>query len=156
MKQETLFLKAAVILIGVSILALCLFLVPVIGKDFFEYFSWMCLPIFITVYLAAVPFFFALYQTIKLLGYIDENIAFSDLSVNAVKKIKICAVIICGLYAVCMPFLYLMAEFDDAPGLIVFGMVPVFGAIVIAVFAAVVQRLLQNAIDIKSENDLTV
>jgi hypothetical protein len=35
-------------------------------------------------------------------------------------------------------------------------MVPIFASMVIAVFAAVLQRILQEAIDIKSENDLTV
>ena len=49
-----------------------------------------------------------------------------------------------------------MAEIDDAPGIIVIGLVIIFASMVIAVFAAVLQRLLQEAIDIKSENDLTV
>ena len=49
-----------------------------------------------------------------------------------------------------------MAEVDDAPGLIILGMVIIFASMVIAVFAAVLQRLLQEAINIKSENDLTV
>jgi hypothetical protein len=35
-------------------------------------------------------------------------------------------------------------------------MVPTFASIVIAVFAAVLQKLLKNAIDIKLENDLTI
>jgi hypothetical protein len=35
-------------------------------------------------------------------------------------------------------------------------MIPIFASLVIAVFAAVLKRLLQQAIDIKSENDLTV
>ncbi len=64
--------------------------------------------------------------------------------------------IITGLYVVMMPFVYLVAELDDAPGLIVIGMVIAFASVVIAVFAAVLQRLLQEAIDIKSENDLVV
>ena len=49
-----------------------------------------------------------------------------------------------------------MAEVDDAPGLAVVGMVPIFASLVIAVFAAVLQRLLKEAIDIKEENDLIV
>ena len=49
-----------------------------------------------------------------------------------------------------------MAEMDDAPGIILIGMVVIFASMVIAVFAAVLQRLLQEAIDIKSENDLIV
>lgn len=55
-----------------------------------------------------------------------------------------------------LPFVYVVAEKDDAPGLILMGMVPVFASLVIAVFSAVLQRLLQEAIDIKSENDLVV
>ncbi len=78
------------------------------------------------------------------------------LSVKALKNIKICALIITGLYVVILPFVYFVAELDDAPGLIIIGMIPAFASIVIAVFAAVLQRLLQEAILIKSENDLTV
>jgi hypothetical protein len=36
------------------------------------------------------------------------------------------------------------------------GLVIIFASMVIAVFAAVLQRLLQEAIHIKSENDLTI
>ena len=49
-----------------------------------------------------------------------------------------------------------MAELDDAPGLGVIALAFVCMPLVIATFAAVLEKLLQNAIDIKSENDLTV
>ncbi|KYD16710.1 hypothetical protein B4119_0276 [Parageobacillus caldoxylosilyticus] len=49
-----------------------------------------------------------------------------------------------------------MAEVDDAPGIILIGMVIIFGCMVVAVFASILQKLLKNAIDIKSENDLTI
>ena len=108
------------------------------------------------MYLTAVAYFTALYQTLKLLGYIDKNIAFSERSVKALKNIKYCAIAITMLYILCLPIILYMAQVDDAPGLGGIGMIITFGAIVIAVFAAVLQKLLQNAIDIKSENDLTV
>ncbi|MEH6994350.1 DUF2975 domain-containing protein, partial [Neobacillus drentensis] len=113
-------------------------------------------PLVIGMYVSVIPFFAALVQAFKLLSYIDKNQAFSELSVNALKNIKICALTISGLYLVILPFVYLVAELDDAPGLIIIGIVPVFASMVIAVFAAVLQRLLKEAIDIKSENDLTV
>ena len=78
------------------------------------------------------------------------------MSVRALKVIKFCALTISGLYVVIIPFVFLLAELDDAPGLIIIGMVPIFASLVIAVFAAVLQRLLQEAITIKSENELTV
>ncbi|AEG58690.1 DUF2975 domain-containing protein [Desulforamulus ruminis] len=157
MKRETLFLKAVVFLIGIPVLALCLFGLPwlanhPVNPDH----THMLYPTLIGIYATAIPFYFALYQAFKLLSYIDKNKAFSELSVKALKNIKYCAIIISSLYVVMMPFVYLVAEKDDAPGLIIIGMVPIFASMVVAVFAAVLQKLLKNAIDIKSENDLTV
>ncbi|MFD9625839.1 DUF2975 domain-containing protein [Peribacillus muralis] len=158
-RVSTLFLKIAVILIGLPVLALCIFLVPEIARfavELFPNIPFLNVLVFIYMYVTAIPFYVALYQALKLLSYIDKNKAFSDLSVMALKKIKYCAMTISSLYVVGMPFFYFMAELDDAPGIIVIGLVIIFASMVIAVFAAVLQRLLKNAIDIKSENDLTV
>ncbi|GKU77271.1 DUF2975 domain-containing protein [Paenibacillus sp. L3-i20] len=156
-RGTTLFLKATVILIGIPILALCIFGLPLLAKEAPEQFPayWLYLAIAAT-YLAAIPYFVALYQAFKLLTYIDKNNAFSELSVSALKNIKYCASVISILFVAVMPFLYLIAEIDDAPGVIVLGLIIIFASMVIAVFAAVLQKLLKNAIDIKSENDLTV
>ena len=105
---------------------------------------------------SAIPFYFALYQAFKLLRYIDQNNAFSHLSVNALKKIKYCAISISVLHALVLPLFYLFADADDAPGVIIVGLIVPFASIIIAVFAAVLQKLLQEAIHIKSENELTV
>ncbi|QRZ90977.1 DUF2975 domain-containing protein [Bacillus subtilis] len=158
-RMSTLFLKIAVIFIGIPILALCIFLVPKIANYSTEllpnivYIKYL---VFIYLYVTAIPFYFALYQAFKLLSYIDKNKAFSGLSVRALKNIKYCAVTISIFYAAGMPVFYLIADIDDAPGIIVIGLVIIFASMVIAVFAAVLQKLLKEAIDIKSENDLTV
>jgi len=55
-----------------------------------------------------------------------------------------------------MPLYYIVARAGDAPGIIVIGIVFIFAPLVVSVFAAVLQKLLQNAIDIKRENDLTI
>ncbi|HYE12477.1 MAG TPA: DUF2975 domain-containing protein [Patescibacteria group bacterium] len=156
-RGTTLFLKIAVILIGIPILALGIFGLPWLANNPAnpEY-AHILYPIIIGMYVSVIPFYFALYQAFKLLDYIDKNKAFSQISVKALKNIKYCAITISTLYVVLMPFVFLVAEKDDAPGLIIFGMVPVFASMVIAVFAAVLQKLLKEAIDIKSENDLTV
>lgn len=148
-RYSTVFLKIAVILIGIPVLALCIFWVP-------GFINYLHFSILIGVYATAFAYFFALYQTLKLLSYIDKNKAFSELSVKALKYIKYCANTISIIYALLVPFLYPIAEADDAPGLIGFPIIIIFASIAIAVFAAVLQRLLQEAIDIKSENDLTV
>jgi len=158
-RGTTLFLKIAVILIGIPVLALCIFLVPEIASFavlLYPDIAYLKYLVLIDMYAAAIPFYFALYQAFKLLSYIDNNIAFSELSVKALKKIKYCAIIISILYVVGMPIFYLMAEIEDAPGIIVIGLILIFASIVIGVFAAVLQRLLQVAIDIKIENDLVI
>jgi hypothetical protein len=161
-RGSTLFLKLAVILMGIPVLALCLFLLPQIANEANEAaergsdLAFVVYGILMVMYVSAIPFYFALYQSFNLLSYIDKNQAFSKLSVRALKKIKNCAIIIGGLYLVALPFVYIMAEVDDAPGLIIVGMIPIFASVVIAVFAAVLQRLLKEAIDIKEENDLIV
>ncbi|ART75062.1 DUF2975 domain-containing protein [Sutcliffiella horikoshii] len=154
---STLFLKIAVFLIGTPVFILTIVgLFSLIRNPASPEYAYILYPIVTGMFLTTIPFYFALYQALKLLGYIDKNEAFSQFSVEALKKIKVCALTISGVYVVIMPFIFLLADKDDAPGAIIIGGVPIFASIVIAVFAAVLQRLLQVAIDIKSENDLTV
>ena len=161
-RGSTNFLKLAVILMGIPVLAMCIFLLPQIAGEANEAIekgselAYVVYGLLIVMYISVIPFYFALYQSFKLLNYIDKSQAFSDLSVRSLKKIKTCAIIISGLYVLALPFVFIMAEVDDAPGLIIVGMIPIFASLVIAVFAAVLQRLLKEAIDIKEENDLIV
>ncbi|SMF85196.1 Protein of unknown function [Paenibacillus uliginis N3/975] len=158
-RGSTLFLKIAVIIIGIPVLALCIFFVPAIANfasELYPDIGYIKYLVIIDLYAAAIPFYFALYQAFILLNYIDKNKAFSELSVRALKNIKYCAITISIVYVVGVPLLYLIAEKDDAPGMIVIGLVIIFASMVIAVFAAVLQKLLKEAIDIKSENDLII
>ena len=149
---STLFLKSVIYLIGLAVLGVCVIIVGVsISGN-----AGMFLPVMLVMLITAIPFFFALYQGLLLLGYIDKNTAFSDLSVKAIKNIKYCAFTISVLYAAGMPYIIYVADKDDAPGAVVIGLVFIFAPMITSVFAAVLERLLQNAIDIKSENDLTV
>ena len=153
MKQgSTLFLRIVIYLIGLAVLGICVIIVGVsISGN-----AGILLPILLIAGVAAVPFFYGLYQCLLLLGYIDKNTAFSEMSVKAIKNIKYCAFIISVLYAVGIPYIIYVADKDDAPGAVMLGLVFIFAPLITSVFAAVLEKLLQNAIDIKSENDLTV
>ncbi len=154
-RGSTHFLRFVIFLIGAAVLAICIFGLPVLirsemGGDFdYGY-------IFVGLYVTAVPFFCALYQSLRLLSYIDRNAAFSGLSVKALKNIKYCALTISAMFAVGQPYVFYVADRDDAPGAVLIGFIIIGASFVIAAFAGVLQKLLQNAIDIKSENDLTV
>ena len=146
------FLRVVICLIGLAVAGLCVILlgVSISGN------AGMFLPLMLGMLVAAVPFFFALFQGLLLLSYIDKSSAFSELSVKAIRKVKYCAGVISVLYALMMPYIIYVSDKDDTPGGVVIGLVLIFAPFVIAVFATVLERLLQNAIDIKSENDLTV
>ena|SRR3989344_1134980 len=160
MKQaSTLFLKAILIIMGGILLALCIFAIPSISKGVgieWPELAHLKYPILIGGYMTAIPFFIALYQAFKLLTYIDKNTAFSATSVKALRYIKYCGITMSVLYLASMPILFQIADADDAPGVVGFGMLFAIAPTVVAVFAAVLQKLLQSAIDIKSESDLTV
>ena len=131
-RSSTLFLKAAVIFMGIPVLALCIFLLPQIVNEANEAadkgsdLAYVVYGIVTVMYITVIPFYFAFYQCFTLLSYFDRNQAFSDLSVLALKKIKNCALTISGFYVIVLPFVYILAEIDDAPGLILLGMVMVF------------------------------
>jgi hypothetical protein len=151
-KGSTLFLKSVIYLIGIAVIASGFFFTAAVVRQS----GWLFMPILIIMYLTVIPFFFAIYQALKLLGYIDKDVALSELSVKALKNIKYCAIAVSALYAAGMPFLVYVADKDDAPGAVGIGLIVIFASIVIATFTAVLQKLVQNWLDIKSENDLTV
>lgn len=158
-KGSTHFLRLAIVIIALAVLAFCIFALPSMWKGGSEEFPMASQSVFlimIGLYITAIPFFVALWQTLKLLGYIDQNKAFSDLSVKALKNIKYCAIIVSAFYVAFVPLLFPIADADDAPGLLVIGMGIAGVPIAVAVFTAVLERLLKNAIEIKSENELTV
>jgi len=156
-KSSTIFLKTAVFLMGIPVLALSIFgAIQLTNHPANPEYQPILYPAALIMLVSIIPFFMALYQAFRLLTYIDKNNAFSIISVTALNKIKNCAITISTLYVFMMPFVYMIAEKDDAPGLIIIGMIPIFASMVIAIFAAVLRKLLQEAIDIKSENELTV
>lgn len=152
-RGSTLFLKGVVYALGLGVLALCVFALPgglteEGGGDY--------RPIVALLYVSAIPFFVALYQSHRLLNLIDKNAAFSMTAVEALKKIKYCGIVISALFAAVMPYAFVVADRDDAPGTVAIGLVIIFASTVIAIFAGVLQKLLKNVVEIKSENELTV
>lgn len=151
------FLRVVIFLMGLGVIALCMFLFPWlanVGSIRPEFASLRY--VLIGAYASVIPFFIALYQGLKLLSSIDKNTAFSESSVKALKNIQNSAIAISIVYTMEFPFLFSLADADDAPGLVVIGLVIVFASLVIAVFATVLRKLFQNALEIKSENELTV
>ena len=158
-RSSTIFLQIVIVLIGISALALLLWEPHVEGVNAHAttlYQIYFDDPFLALVYVGSIPFFVALYQAFKLLGYIGRNEVFSQRSVRALRTIKYCAIAIIGFIVVEEIFIMLNHGNDDAAGGVAIGILISFISIVVAAAAAVFQRTLQSAVDIKSENDLTV
>lgn len=154
---STLFLKFVVCLVGIAVLIWLVWFPQLEGRAAnLDLISIYKDPFILYIYLGSIPFFVGLYQVLKLLGYVDSNQVFSQLSVNVMKKIKYCALAFSGFIVLAILYIRLFVDGDDPAGPTGLGIFITFASIVTATAAAVFQRLLENAVDIKSENDLTV
>jgi hypothetical protein len=156
-RGSTLFLQGFVALIGIGALALMLWEPQVEGRNahatlFQIYFND---PFLAYVYIGSIPFFVALYQAFKVLGYAGKNTVFSPAAVHKLRTIKYCAIALIGFIAVAELFI-MFGSSDDRAGGVFMGALIAFGSIVVATAAATFERILQNAVQLKSENDLTV
>lgn len=113
-------------------------------------------PFIIYLYIASIPFFVGLYQAFKLLNFIDANQAFSQGAVNILKNMKFASLSLIGFIALALFYIRFFAYGEDPAGPTMLGICMALAFGVIATAAGVFQKLLQNAVDIKSENDLTV
>lgn len=156
-RSSTVFLQVVVVLIGLGALALLLWEPHLEGRNahatlFEVYFKD---PFLAYVYIASLAFFVAIYQAFKVLGYAGRNKIFSQPAVKALRTIKHCAIAMVGFVAGAVIYI-LFSSSDDGAGGVFMGILITFSSVVVAAAAAMFERILQNAVDIKSENDLTV
>jgi hypothetical protein len=159
-RSSILFLQIVIVFLGVAVLAFLLWEPQVEGvnqnrTNFEIYFRD---PLLAIVYTGSIPFFVALYQAIRALGYIGRDQAFSREVVKALRIIRYCALAIIGFVVVAELFIALSGNLDEEnPGVpIFFGLLVSIPSIVVATVAAMFERILLNALELKSENDLTV
>jgi len=156
-RGSTIFLQVVIVLIGMSVLAALLWEPQLEGVNahatqFEIYFKD---PFLAYVYLGSIPFFVGLWNAYKVLGYIRQNKAFSEAAVKTLQTIKNCALITAGAIVAADIFLRIAAQSsnDDPAGAIALGIIATFASIVVGVAAGVLGRILQNGMDIKSENE---
>jgi hypothetical protein len=108
------------------------------------------------MYLPAVPFYVGLVHGFRLLQAIDRGTVFANASLQSLSIIKYCGIAIGAFYAIALPYIFYLAQMDDAPGVMLVGLVFAFVPLGISLVAAIIQKQLQKTIVLKSENDLTV
>ena len=157
-KGSTIFLQVVVVALGIVALAIMIRFPLTEGRatnlDLVSIYTY---PLLVYGYLASVSFFIALYQAFKLLGYIRQNKALSLSSVKALRTIKYCAIVLSA--SIVIAALYIRISYaihpksdDDPAGFLAMCIVTTFISIVVATAASVFEKILQSAVDIKSEN----
>jgi hypothetical protein len=156
-RGSTSFLKLIIVLIAMVVLTWMIVFPQLEGRATnLDLISIYRDPLIIYGYVASIPFFVALFQAFKLLSCVEKNTIISRTAVRSVRIVKYCAIAIPVLIVFGESYIVFGANGDDFAGPVALGMYATFISIVIATSVAIFEKLLQHAVDIKSENDLTV
>ena len=158
-RVSTIFLQIVIFLLGLGVFAFLLWEPQLEGRNvnatqFEIYFKD---PFLAYIYLAFVPFFVGLYQGFKLLGYARRDEIFFPHSVRALRIIKYCALITAVFIFGAEIYIFIFIRgTDDVAGGVMMGAFIILMCAIIGTAAAVFERILQNGVALKSENDLTI
>ena len=151
------FLKIVLVIIALITLTWLLWFPQTEGRavhlDIFEIYSD---PFILYGYIAAIPFFMALYQAFMLLTFIEKNKSFTHHAVKAVRTIQTCAFSTAGFLLLAILFIRFFAHGDDPAGPTMIGFIGIVTSLVIAAGAGMFQKLLVKGEVLQSEHDLTV
>ena len=153
----TVFLRGVLVLIGLGALAFLLIEPRFEGRNahatfFAIYFQDAFLAY---MFVAAIPFFMGLYHAFRVLGFAGRNQEFTPSAVRSVRTVKYCAIALI-VFVMGGEIIIVSNESDDHAGGVMMGMFIMFASFVVASAMAVLERALQNAVNLKSENYLTV
>jgi hypothetical protein len=156
-KSETLLLKIVLISIAIIVSAALVWFPQMEGRAENLDFLHTYLDQFIIVsYLASIPFFAGLYQAFRLLNLIDADKAFTQDAVNGLRMIKFLSLSIVGLIMIGLVYIRFFMDGADSAGVLALGFFMSLAFGIVTTAAGVFQKLFQNAVDLKAENDLTV
>ena len=156
-RPSMMFLRAVTVLVGLVVLAGLVFEPHVEGRNMDATPAEIYLhdPFLLFVYVGSIPFFMALFQAFRLLGYVGSGeSAFSVHSLRASRLIRDGARVTIGFVVVGVVILMFVGE--ERPVALFLGLIPTLALLTIASSAALFERLLQRAVDLQAENDLTV
>ena len=157
-RASIVFLQAVVVLIGIVALIILIRFPMTEGRaQNLDLLSIYADPFILYGYASSIAFFVALYKAFQLLSYIGQNKLFSSDSIRTIRSIKYCAIIV-GI-SIVLAGLYIRifhSKDDDPAGFLAMCIVTTFISIAVATAVAVFEKILQNAVDMKSENDLTI
>jgi hypothetical protein len=152
-RGSILFLRTVVVLVAAGVLCFLIWQPQAEGVNQGADLATIYLdPFVLYMYLGSLPFFFALHQVFELLGYVGQLQGVSPAAVTALRRIKHSAWVFLAFLFGGMAYI-MLAGSEDGAGPVALGS---FVCVVTAAAAATFERVLQRAVDLKLENDLTV
>jgi len=154
-KGSTTFLKVIIFLVGMAVLALCIWLPEMAVRDAKVHpnTAYFLIPFVVCAYGFFITFLIVLYQVFKLLTYIERNNAFSELSLRSLKVIQNCAVTVIFFIVLGIGNLMLLAKVtgEDAAGPISLSLMGILVTSTIAAFINVLQKPIKHLL---KENEI--
>lgn len=130
--------KISILFLRLSILAAALLIVLLGSYGLYSLilnpvnpvYAWMLYPIIAGVYVSLLPLFYGFIQFYKLLGLAEGKTGAESKNV-ILKKLRKGSLVFGSMYLLTEPFVFQVAQEDDAPGLILFYLIPFFFALVL-------------------------
>lgn len=145
------FLKLAILFIGFFVLAVMIRFPQTEGRaSNLDLVSIYSDPFIIYIYIATIPFFAGLYQAFKLVSYIGRNQIFSKYTINTLKNIRNCALILTAFIIGAAAFIILTFKTtipdDDPAGFIALCIFTTIASGSIALASSIFATLLQKKV----------
>lgn len=143
MKLETSILKIFLTFTTIFSLGFAFIVIPEeiningIGEDLF---------LFVIMYISLIPFLYSLLQTFNLLTYIEKGNIVSELGIKALEKIKYSALLFSVLYVILLPRMFKITQEEDAPGVLLIGLIFTFFPLIIALFVSLLHKFFSNLV----------
>ncbi len=100
----------------------------------------------VLLYITGVPAWIIVWQTKALAKNIIDNKPFSQLSIDAIKKISLCSLFICAMYMLSLAVLPITSSI----------IIIIMASFLVALIGTILYKLVKQAMHIQDENDLTI
>lgn len=129
-KLSILFLKLSLLFVTLPLMLLAGYgIFSLLQNPVNPVYAWMLYPVIVGVYLSLIPLFWVLCQLYRLLEGVSGGKSPDDKE-RILKKLRKGSLFFAGVFVITEPFVFQVAQEDDAPGLIIFFLIPAFFALI--------------------------
>lgn len=156
-RELSIWLKGLLLMSGVLGLFLCFGLAPNMGSTLAEsdpsraHLFWPCL---LFIWIACIPIYMALYQAWMIFKNVGEDNSFCEENMLRLKKVSRLSIIVVLMYS-CAAFWLLIVDLVNFYIFLAIFVI-LFASIFVAVSSAVLSHLVNKAVELQKENDLTI